>query len=163
MSTISLLQEPCFALTGSTNSSTFTNRIVTFVGSWNCRPGCQRAPNEIRLEFAGVYHQRQAGPPDSLTQLPTQDSCSEYSLPPIFSSDIVGRRPPDPTWQHALPQVVLRLVASDSLPPHLLIGSDAVRFAGEAEKTREAEAAQWRQMSLSTDVDSSTALPDMRF
>jgi hypothetical protein len=44
-----------------------------------------------------------------------------------------------------------------------LIGSDAVRFAGEAEKTREAEAAQWRQMSLSTDVDSSTALPDMRF
>jgi hypothetical protein len=44
-----------------------------------------------------------------------------------------------------------------------LIGSDAVRFAGEAEKAREAEAAQWRQMSLSTDVDSSTVLPDMRF
>jgi hypothetical protein len=44
-----------------------------------------------------------------------------------------------------------------------LIGSDAVRFAGEAEKTREAEAAQWRQMSLSTDADSSTALPDMQF
>jgi hypothetical protein len=44
-----------------------------------------------------------------------------------------------------------------------LIGSDAVRFAGEAEKTREAEAVQWRQMSLSTDVDSSTVLPDMRF
>jgi NAD(P)-dependent dehydrogenase (short-subunit alcohol dehydrogenase family) len=60
-------------------------------------------------------------------------------------------------------QVVLRLAASDSLPAHLLIGSDAVRFAGEAEKTREAEAAQWRQMSLSTDVDSSTVLPDMRF
>ena len=48
---------------------------------------------------------------------------------------------------------MLRLAASDSLPAHLLIGSDAVRFAGEAEKTREAEAAQWRQMSLSTDVD----------
>src|SRR5271163_1363420 len=60
-------------------------------------------------------------------------------------------------------QVVLRLAASDSLPAHLLIGSDAVRFAGEAEKTREAEAAQWRQMSLSTDVNSSTVLPDMRF
>jgi hypothetical protein len=41
-------------------------------------------------------------------------------------------------------QVVLRLAASDRLPAHLLIGSDAVRFAGEAEKTREAEAAQWR-------------------
>ena len=60
-------------------------------------------------------------------------------------------------------QVVLRLAASDRLPAHLLIGSDAVRFAAEAEKTREAEAAQWRQMSLSTDVDSSTVLPDMRF
>jgi hypothetical protein len=44
-----------------------------------------------------------------------------------------------------------------------LIGSDAVRFAAEAEKTREAEAAQWWEMSLSTDVDSSTALPKMRF
>jgi hypothetical protein len=48
-------------------------------------------------------------------------------------------------------QVVLRLAAVDSLPARLLIGSDAVRFAGEAEKTREAEAAQWRQISLSTD------------
>jgi hypothetical protein len=44
-----------------------------------------------------------------------------------------------------------------------LIGSDAVRFAAEAEKTRAAEATQWREMSLSTDVDSSTALPDVRF
>ena len=60
-------------------------------------------------------------------------------------------------------QVVLRLAASDRLPAHLLIGSDAVRFAGEAEKAREAEAVQWRQMSLSTDVDSSTVLPDMQF
>src|SRR3984893_7068343 len=60
-------------------------------------------------------------------------------------------------------QVVLRLADSDRLPAHLVIGSDAVRFAGEAEKTREAEAAQWREVSLSTDVDSSTALPEMRF
>jgi hypothetical protein len=60
-------------------------------------------------------------------------------------------------------QVVLHLVDSDRLPAHLLIGSDAVRFAGEAEKTREAEAAQWRETSLSTDVASSTALPAMRF
>src|ERR1700758_1984282 len=60
-------------------------------------------------------------------------------------------------------QVVLRLAASDRLPAHLLIGSDAVRFAAEAEKTRGAEAAQWREVSLSTDVDSSTALPKMRF
>src|SRR5271170_5464190 len=37
-------------------------------------------------------------------------------------------------------QVVLRLAASDRLPAHLLIGSDAVRFAAEAEKTRGDEA-----------------------
>src|SRR6201984_172783 len=60
-------------------------------------------------------------------------------------------------------QVVLRLADCDRLPAHLLIGSDAVRFAAEAENTREAEAAQWREVSLSTDVDSSTALPEMRF
>ena len=60
-------------------------------------------------------------------------------------------------------RVVLRLAASESLPAHLLIGSGAIRFAGEAEKTREAEAARWRQMSLSTDVDSSMVLPDMQF
>jgi hypothetical protein len=47
--------------------------------------------------------------------------------------------------------------------PTCVIGSDAVRFAGEAEKTREAEAAQCREVSLSTDVESFTALPEMRF
>src|SRR6266404_9188174 len=60
-------------------------------------------------------------------------------------------------------QVVLRLASSDHLPAHLLIGSDAVRFAAEAEKTRAAEGAQWRDVSLSTDMASATALPAMRF
>ena len=53
-------------------------------------------------------------------------------------------------------------IAPYRLPAHLLIGSDAVRFAAEAEKTRGAEGAQWREVSLSTDVGSSTALPEMR-
>jgi len=60
-------------------------------------------------------------------------------------------------------QVVLRLADSDRLPAHLLIGSDAVRFAAEAEATRVAEAAQWRELSLSTDVDATTALPRVGF
>jgi NAD(P)-dependent dehydrogenase (short-subunit alcohol dehydrogenase family) len=60
-------------------------------------------------------------------------------------------------------QVVLRLASSDRLPPHLLIGSDAVHFAAEAEKARAAEAEHWQEISLSTDVASSTALPPMRF
>ena len=60
-------------------------------------------------------------------------------------------------------QVVLHLAASDRLPAHLLIGSDAVRFAGEAEATRAADAANWREISLSTDFDAPTALPSVRF
>jgi len=60
-------------------------------------------------------------------------------------------------------QVVLHLAASDRLPAHLLIGSDAVRFAGEAEATRAADAAYWREISLSTDFDAPTALPAVRF
>src|SRR5258707_9472432 len=60
-------------------------------------------------------------------------------------------------------QVVLRLASSDRLPAHLLIGSDAVRFAAEAEETRAAEDAQWRDGSLATDMASATGLPAMRF
>src|SRR3984885_13847789 len=60
-------------------------------------------------------------------------------------------------------QVVLHLAARDRLPAHLLIGSDAVRFAGEAEATRAADAAHWREISLSTDFDVPTALPSVRF
>jgi NAD(P)-dependent dehydrogenase (short-subunit alcohol dehydrogenase family) len=60
-------------------------------------------------------------------------------------------------------QIVLHLAASDRLPAHLLIGSDAVRFAGEAEATRAADAADWREISLSTDFEATTALPSVRF
>jgi len=60
-------------------------------------------------------------------------------------------------------QVILRLAICDHLPAHLLIGSDAVRFAAEADKSRAADAAQWQEMSLSTDADSSTEIPAMRF
>jgi len=47
-------------------------------------------------------------------------------------------------------QVVLHLAASDRLPAHLLIGSAA-------------DAAHWREISLSTDFDAATALPAVRF
>jgi hypothetical protein len=60
-------------------------------------------------------------------------------------------------------QVVLRLAASDSLPAHLLLGSDAVQFVGQAEATRAADAERWREVSLSTDVNAARALPALRF
>jgi NAD(P)-dependent dehydrogenase (short-subunit alcohol dehydrogenase family) len=60
-------------------------------------------------------------------------------------------------------QVILRLVQSDKLPAHLLLGSDAVQFAGQAAATRAAEAERWREVSVSTDADASVSLPALRF
>ena len=60
-------------------------------------------------------------------------------------------------------QVILRLASSEHLPFHLLLGSDAVRNAQEAEATRNREAEHWREVSLSTDVDASVSLRNIRF
>jgi NAD(P)-dependent dehydrogenase (short-subunit alcohol dehydrogenase family) len=60
-------------------------------------------------------------------------------------------------------QLILRLAASDHLPAHLLIGSDAVQYSGQAEATRAAEAERWREFSVSTDADAKGPLPDIRF
>lgn len=60
-------------------------------------------------------------------------------------------------------QVILRLAASDRLPAHLLIGSDAVRYAGEAQAARAADADLWREKSVSTDFDASGVLPALQF
>jgi len=60
-------------------------------------------------------------------------------------------------------QVILRLADSERLPAHLLIGSDAVRYAGEAEAARAADAERWREISVSTDVSAPEALPDLGF
>src|ERR1700739_5105667 len=60
-------------------------------------------------------------------------------------------------------QAVLRLATSDHLPAHLLLGSDAVKYAGEAEAARAAEAEWWREISVSTDFNATTILPTLRF
>jgi NAD(P)-dependent dehydrogenase (short-subunit alcohol dehydrogenase family) len=60
-------------------------------------------------------------------------------------------------------RVVLGLAQEDALPAHLLLGSDAVKFAAEAEAARAADAARWREISLSTDVDTKSSLPALQF
>jgi NAD(P)-dependent dehydrogenase (short-subunit alcohol dehydrogenase family) len=62
-----------------------------------------------------------------------------------------------------LAQLILRLAASDKLPAHLLLGSDAVKYAEQADATRAAEAKHWREASLSTDVNAAVALPTLQF
>ena len=59
-------------------------------------------------------------------------------------------------------QVVLRLAASDRLPAHLLIGSDAVQFAGEAEATRAADADAGAK-SACRQTSTHRALPALQF
>ena len=77
------------------------------------------------------------------------------SLKPLW-----GRENSDPA---KVAQVVLRLAASDRLPAHLLLGSDAVQYAGQAEAARAADADRWREMSVSTDVNAPGSLPALRF
>jgi NAD(P)-dependent dehydrogenase (short-subunit alcohol dehydrogenase family) len=60
-----------------------------------------------------------------------------------------GQETSDPT---KVARLILRLAESNSLPAHLLIGSDAVQRAMEVEEARAAEAKRWRDVSLSTDV-----------
>jgi NAD(P)-dependent dehydrogenase (short-subunit alcohol dehydrogenase family) len=58
-------------------------------------------------------------------------------------------------------QVVLRLPASERLPAHLLLGSDAVQYAGQAEAARAADADRWRNVSVWTDFTASGPLPSV--
>lgn len=60
-------------------------------------------------------------------------------------------------------QVVLRLAACDHLPAHLLLGSDAVQYAAQAEATRTADAERWREISVSTDFNAAASLPALPF
>jgi len=58
-------------------------------------------------------------------------------------------------------QVILRLAGSDRLPPHLLLGSDAIHYAGQAEAARAADTERWREISVSIDVNTTVSLPDL--
>ena len=60
-------------------------------------------------------------------------------------------------------QVILRLTDSEQLPAHLLLGSDAVQYAHQAEAMRAQEAERWRGVSVSTDVEAKGPLPEIRF
>ena len=52
-----------------------------------------------------------------------------------------------------LAQLILQLSERDQLPAHLLLGSDAVQYAGNADRARAAEAEEWRTVSISTDAE----------
>jgi hypothetical protein len=74
--------------------------------------------------------------------------------------DYWGHETTDPA---KVAQVILRLAESAQLPAHLLIGSDAVEYAAQAEEKRSAEGRAWREVSLSTDADQAQGKPNLEF
>jgi NAD(P)-dependent dehydrogenase (short-subunit alcohol dehydrogenase family) len=60
-------------------------------------------------------------------------------------------------------QVILRLANDEQLPAHLLLGSDAVNYAAQAQKQRESDAKSWHDISVSTDAQDVKDLPDLKF
>ena len=57
-------------------------------------------------------------------------------------------------------EVVVRLAAYAAPPAHLLLGSDAVHFAGLADADREASGQLWRSVSVATDFAASAPIPE---
>jgi NAD(P)-dependent dehydrogenase (short-subunit alcohol dehydrogenase family) len=94
----------------------------------------------------------------------TPDLLPEYAPPVGATVEILKSR-----WGHEnsdpakVAQVVLRLAASDCLPAHLLIGSDAVQHAGQAEATRATDAERWQEVSVSTDADAPRSMSALQF
>lgn len=72
-------------------------------------------------------------------------------------SQYVGNETGDPA---KVAEVVLKLAYHDQPPVHLLLGSDALQYAGEADKARAASGDAWREVSLATDFAAPAALPD---
>jgi NAD(P)-dependent dehydrogenase (short-subunit alcohol dehydrogenase family) len=92
--------------------------------------------------------------PDLLPEYEPSVGTVAEALKPLW-----GQETSDPA---KVAQVILRLAASDHLPAHLLLGSDAVQFAGQAEAARAAEAERWRELSVSTDVNAPGSVPPLR-
>lgn len=57
--------------------------------------------------------------------------------------------------------ILLRLAYHDRPPLHLLLGSDAVQYAGEADVARAAAGERWRNVSVASDVVASITLPEL--
>jgi NAD(P)-dependent dehydrogenase (short-subunit alcohol dehydrogenase family) len=129
----------------------FTESLAQEVAPFGVKV-CALEPGGMRTNWGARAHQDM---PDLLPDYEPSVGAVVKALHSVW-----GQENSDPA---KVAQVILRLAASDHLPAHLLIGSDAVRYAGEAEAARAADAERWHDMSVSTDVNATGALPDLRF
>lgn len=68
----------------------------------------------------------------------------------------IGKETSDPA---KVAQVVLKLAYHPQPPVHLLLGSDALHYAGEADKARAASGEAWQAVSRATDFTEPASLP----
>jgi NAD(P)-dependent dehydrogenase (short-subunit alcohol dehydrogenase family) len=102
---------------------------------------CALEPGGMRTNWGTRAHE---GTPELLPDYEPSVGATVKALHSLW-----GHENSDPA---KVAQVILRLAASDRLPAHLLIGSDAVQYAGAADAARKAEADRWREISVSTDM-----------
>ena len=129
----------------------FTESLAQEVAPFGVKV-CALEPGGMRTNWGARAHQDM---PDLLPDYEPSVGAVVKSLHSLW-----GKENSDPA---KVAQVILRLAASDRLPAHLLIGSDAVKYAAQAEAARAAEADRWREISVSTDVGASNALPALQF
>jgi NAD(P)-dependent dehydrogenase (short-subunit alcohol dehydrogenase family) len=129
----------------------FTESLAQEVAPFGVKV-CALEPGGMRTNWGARAHR------DTPDLLPDYEPSVGALVKALHS--LWGQENSDPT---KVAQVILRLAASDHLPAHLLLGSDAVRYAGEAEAARAAEAERWREISVSTDANAPGALPALRF
>ena len=129
----------------------FTESLAQEVAPFGVRV-CALEPGGMRTNW-GFRAQRDM--PEVLPDYEPSVGALVKALLPLW-----GKENSDPA---KVAQVVLRLADSDQLPAHLLLGSDAVQYAREAEAKRAADAERWREVSVSTDLTSAASLPGLQF
>jgi len=129
----------------------FTESLAQEVAPFGVKV-CALEPGGMRTNWGARAHQ------DMPEVLPDYEPSVGAVVKSLHS--LWGKENSDPA---KVAQVILRLAASDRLPAHLLIGSDAVKYAAQSEVARAAEADRWREISVSTDVGASNALPALQF
>lgn len=111
---------------------------------------CTLEPGGIRTNWA-----RRAGQ-DAPELLPDY----EASVGPILEllKQIEGRQEGDPA---RIANVIAKLAASDDVPVRLILGRDAEKRVAQAENARAAEAAKFRELTLSTVFENAESIPEL--
>jgi NAD(P)-dependent dehydrogenase (short-subunit alcohol dehydrogenase family) len=129
----------------------FTESLAQEVAPFGVKV-CALEPGGMRTNWGVRAHQ------DMPEVLPDYEASVGAVVKALHS--LWGQENSDPA---KVARVILRLAGSDHLPAHLLVGSDAVKYANEAEAARAADAERWRDTSVSTNFNALGSLPALRF